>query len=637
MTMPVSKRPATSYKPRQLYWLLALAIAAVVAVLLLVLVWWAPQKAEPQPWEFWVSIGAALAIPVLLLVALARARHGHAMLQSLEHNFLEIMDAGADLVVISSMTGQILEVNRRTCQVLGFSREQLLDKTLWDIDIDCYLRQHPQTRYYLERGRTTSYETWYRTADGLRVPVESRARKAYWRDQPCLIELLRDITARKQADEALLESKSAVERARNLLESRMLERTEELQRRIVERNHAERRAQELATLLSDIIDCMPSAIITIDAQRRVSQWNQQAMRLTGIDAYQAIGQHMKTVLPQFDAQIDRLTEATRFGQLQHSARLSARLHDKNYLFDVMVYPLQQRGRGVVVRVDDITERSRMEQKLVQSEKMLSLGGLAAGMAHEINNPLGAILQSAQNIERRLAGDWPRNIQLAQQIGADMELIRRYLEQQRIPDFIGAIREAGDRAASIVTDMLSFSRPSTGELVAIDLVQAMDAAVRLATTDYNPKKKFDFRRILIVREFEENLPRVRAQRNQLEQVFLNLLINAAQALFEQASPQIVLRLLQRGNRAIIEVQDNGIGMDDSVRRRVFEPFFTTKEEGTGTGLGLSVSYFLITDQLHGAMDVESTLHVGSLFRIVLPAADAGPEALTGSSGQIELPL
>ncbi len=635
--MPVSTTAAAPYQPRQLYWLLALAIGTVVAVLVLVLVWWAPQRVTPQPWPFWVSIGAAVAIPLLLLFALVRVRHGHLMLQSLEHNFLEIMDAAADLVVVSSMTGQIIEVNRRTCQVLGFSREQLLGKTLWDIDIDCYLRQHPQTRYYLERGRTTSYETWYRTADGRRVPVESRARKAYWRDQPCLIELVRDITARKQADEALLESKSAVERARNLLESRMLERTEELQRRIVERNAAERRAQELATLLSDIIDCMPSAIITIDSQRRVTQWNQQAVKLSGIDAQHAAGQHLKTVLPQFDAQIDRLTEATRFGQLQHSARLSARLNDKNYLFDVMVYPLKQRGRGVVVRVDDITERSRMEQKLVQSEKMLSLGGLAAGMAHEINNPLGAILQSAQNIERRIAADWPRNNQLAQQIGTDMEIIRRYLETQRIPDFLASIREAGERAASIVTDMLSFARPGTGELVVIDLAQAMDAAVRLATTDYNQKKKFDFRRIQIVREFDDKLPNVRAQRNQLEQVFLNLLINAAQALFDQPAPQIVLRLLGRGNRAIIEVQDNGTGMDDSVRRRVFEPFFTTKEEGTGTGLGLSVSYFLITDQLHGTMEVESTLHVGSLFRIVLPAADAGPETLVGSSSQIELPL
>lgn len=624
--------------PRQLHLLLLTAVLTVLATLALVLFWWHPQLQRQQPWEFWVAIAAAVGVVVLLSVALLRVRHGQNMLLSLERNFLEFMDAAADMMVVSTLDGQLIDVNRRTCELLGYKREQLLGKTLWDLDVDCYLRQHPHTRYYLERGRTISYETWYRAADGRRIPVESRARKTWWRDQPCLIELVRDITARKQADDALQESKAAVERARNLLETRMLERTEELQRRIIERNLAEKRARELSSLLSEIIDCMPSVIITVDAQRRVTQWNRQASRLTGIDASQANGKSLKVLLPQFDAQIDSLTEATRYGQQQHATRMHARLNDQPYLFDVVVYPLPIRGRGVVIRVDDITERVRMEQTLVQSEKMLSLGGLAAGMAHEINNPLGAILQSAQNIERRIALDWPRNAELAKQLGTSISIVHQYLERQRIPDFLCGIREAGERAAAIVADMLSFARPGTGELVAIDLAAAMDAAVRLANTEYNQKKKYDFRRISVQRDYQPHLPKVRAQRNQLEQVFLNLLTNAAQALMNTNDPQIHLRLYRQGSQGVIEIRDNGSGMEEPVRKRVFEPFFTTKDEGSGTGLGLSVSYFLITDQLHGQMEVESSPGDGSLFRIRLPFADSlASDRDDDSAGQIELPL
>ena len=238
--------PPRRLLPRQLSVLLITAVITVLGILALVLVWWHPQTERPQPWEFWASISAAGAVVMLLLLALLRVRHGQTMLLSLERNFLEFMDAAADMMVISSLDGQIIDVNRRTCELLGYKREHLLGKMLWDLDIDCYLRQHPHTRYYLERGRTISYETWYRAADGRRVPVESRARKAWWRDQPCLIELVRDITARRQADDALQESTAAVERARNLLETRMLERTEELQRRIIERNLAEKRARELS-------------------------------------------------------------------------------------------------------------------------------------------------------------------------------------------------------------------------------------------------------------------------------------------------------------------------------------------------------------------------------------------------------
>ncbi len=121
--------------------------------------------------------------------------------------------------------------------------------------------------------------------------------------------------------------------------------------------------------------------------------------------------------------------------------------------------------GAVIRMDDITERIRIEQMMVQTEKMLSVGGLAAGMAHEINNPLSIIMQSAQNILRRVSKELPANRTEAEELGLDLDILHRYLEARGINGFIEGILEAGNRASRIVADMLAFSRRSTSEMSA----------------------------------------------------------------------------------------------------------------------------------------------------------------------------
>jgi len=271
--------------------------------------------------------------------------------------------------------------------------------------------------------------------------------------------------------------------------------------------------------------------------------------------------------------------------------------------------------------------------------MLSLGGLAAGMAHEINNPLGAIVQSTQNIKRRLSGDLPRNISMAEKSQLSLKQLAMYVQLQEIDVFLDGIMASGERAASIVGDMLSFARPTAPENTMVDLIEAVDAAVRLSAKDYNQKKQFDFRNVEVRKTYSPNVGKVFAQKNQLEQVFLNLLINAAQALAgrssDNSSPLIELIVRREGTTAVVEIIDNGPGMDETVRKRVFEPFFTTKEEKTGTGLGLSVSYFIITDQLAGSLSVESKLGQGCRFTIRLPMLT--DESQTPSDEQIEMPL
>ncbi len=195
-----------------------------------------------------------------------------------------------------------------------------------------------------------------------------------------------------------------------------------------------------------------------------------------------------------------------------------------------------------------------------------------------------------------------------------------MEKREINHFLDEMLDLGKRAATIISDMLKFSRKSESTMALTDLATSIENSIELTRKDYDLKKKFDFRDIDTVTEFDPNLPPVPCNQIEIEQVILNLLRNAAQAMTEEARnspPQIILRLFAEENAARIEVEDNGPGMDQSTQNRIFEPFYTTKSVGQGTGLGLSVSYIIITNNHQGTMEVESEPGKGTRFIIRLP--------------------
>ncbi|OQY57632.1 MAG: hypothetical protein B6245_16045 [Desulfobacteraceae bacterium 4572_88] len=396
---------------------------------------------------------------------------------------------------------------------------------------------------------------------------------------------------------------------------------------ITKRKRAEEELRHLRNYLSNIINSMPSMLIGIDTESKVTQWNKTAEQITGIPADVAQGRTLADVFPRMVSEMEKIAESIRTSETrQERKKPQVSENGETRYEDVTVYPLIANGaEGAVIRIDDVTDRVRMEEMMIQGEKMLSVGGLAAGMAHEINNPLAGMMQTANVMANRLGEkmDMPANLRAAEAAGTTMEAIRNFMDARDIPRMLSAITESGRRAAAIVENMLSFARKSDDRAYFHDLEKLLDKTLELAASDYDLKKHYDFKLIQVKKEYEDNLPPVPCEGARIQQVLLNILRNGAHAMQEGSlkgeSPCFILRLAheREAGRVCIEIEDNGPGMDEDTLKRVFEPFFTTKAVGIGTGLGLSVSYFIITENHEGEMTVESRPGAGAKFIIRLP--------------------
>lgn len=390
---------------------------------------------------------------------------------------------------------------------------------------------------------------------------------------------------------------------------------------ITEREAAAHESMQLRNYLQNVVDSMPSILVAVDRECRIVQLNNSARDAIATGSNEVLGQPLETVFGRFSDDMADIRNAIATGRPSTALRRIRTTQAGEVHEDISVYPLVGRVSGAVVRVDDVTERMRIEALMIQSEKMLSVGGLAAGMAHEINNPLAGIIQNAQVMKNRFDVTLEVNRDTAAACQLPLDGLQEYLKRRGIHRMMDNISRSGWRAARIVDNMLSFSRKSSVEYKPLNLAQLVDATVELASNDFDLKKKYDFRRIEIKREYAADMPRVACERGQIQQVILNLLKNGAQAMSQSdpeiAHPCFTVRLSRRDGMAQIDVQDNGPGMKPEVLKRVFEPFYTTKQVGVGTGLGLSVSYFIVTENHKGSMKASSSPGQGACFSVQLP--------------------
>lgn len=479
----------------------------------------------------------------------------------------------------------LVNVNHSTCELMGYSEEELVGNSARMFYETQEEYEHAGRRLYdeLQQKGRTSVETLFKRKDGAIRQVFLSAAMLRAEDPSAgYVVTIQDITERKQAEE----------------ETRRL------------RNY-----------LGSIINSMPSMLIGVDLEGLVTMWNDVAVKETGVTAKAARAQSVERLLPMLSGHLDKVREAVESRTVKAESKAPRIVGGQLRYEDVTVYPLISNGvEGAVIRVDDVTERVRLDEVILQSEKMLSVGRLAAGMAHEINNPLGVILQASQNILRRLSPDIPANARAASESGVALGSILQYFEQREILTFLDDIRQSGQRAAEIVSNMLSFSRKAETGMSTTNLLELLDRTVVLAAGDYDLKKHYDFRQIEIAREYAADTPPVLCHGGKIQQVFLNILRNGAEAMGavkdQGRTPRFVLRVCGEGAMVRVEIEDNGHGMDEATRKRLFEPFFTTKPPGIGTGLGLSVSYFIVTEDHRGSISVESAKGVGSRFIIRL---------------------
>ncbi len=507
--------------------------------------------------------------------------------RELENKYLSYFHTLPDASLVTrDSDGMIIETNNAFSKVFGYTSEDISGKTTLDIGLWVDLSAWEQWAKSLHELSTGNQcEMHARRKDGSVAVVLLSSRKWVTNEETYSLTVCKDISDRKREEEEL---------------------------------------RRLRNYLTNIIQSMPSVLIGVDQNGKVTQWNRRTESDTKLLSSEAIGRRLEEVFPRISDQMSEIFRSIKDRNSRHVARRSYSEAGELHYEDMTIFPLIANGvEGAVIRLDDITEKVRMEEMMVQSEKMLSIGGLAAGMAHEINNPLGGMMQTASVMRDRLLGDLPANRTVADRCGISLNALHAYAETRGIPQMLDTIRDSGLRAAGIVQNMLSFSRKADSTRTSADLPSLINETLELAGTDYNLKKNYDFRKIEIIRQYAEDLPPVPCEPQKIQQVLLNLFRNSAEAMQDAllqnvmpSPPRIIVRTVRDGGMARIEIEDNGPGMAEEIRKRIFEPFFTTKAVGQGTGLGLSVSYFIIVENHGGQISVESELGKGTRFIIRL---------------------
>jgi two-component system NtrC family sensor kinase len=417
-----------------------------------------------------------------------------------------------------------------------------------------------------------------------------------------------------------------------LLEQRLSTRTDAWRHANDTLEQAEQRHRITTALLNEtkeylnsIINSMPSVMIGVTPSGHVTHWNSAAELATGIREKKALGFRLQEVYPDLPVPPDMIEEAISLSEPRTKEGIRIEQHGNTRHIDITVYPLHSLElTGAVIRVDDVTVRQKLDSMMLQNEKLKSLGELAAGMAHEINNPLAAILQSLQNVERRLDPEQAGNQAAATTLGLDMNKLDAYLEAREIKRFLDGMDNAGRRAAEIVRNMLEFSRSSSRQLEPTQLNDVAHASVNFMRNAIEFSMPALSERLAIEEDYDSSLPILPASGTELQQVLVNLLKNAAQAIQEAKRETPLIRISTRyiPPLAEIRVEDNGTGMSLATSKQIFDPFFTTKVVGQGTGLGLSISHFIITQRHHGRIEVRSAPDKGTTFIITLPIAQPG---------------
>jgi PAS domain S-box-containing protein len=514
--------------------------------------------------------------------------------------FMEQMSQGAGLI---STQGICTYANPRLADLLGVPLERLVGSSF-----DAFVLEEERARFraLVEEDGTVlgGGELSLIKGDGVRVPALISLGKADLDGSVAACLVVTDITERKLVEQRLADAE-----------------------------------ESLTITLHSIADAM----IATDMAGRVTRMNRVAEALTGWTLEEAVSQPLDQVFCTVDQDAHLPLPSPVACVLREAVVAGIGNHVALRAKDGTVRPIAGSGapilamggriRGVVLVFRDLSaerrtaqarhdaeerlrgEREQMQAQLMFADRMVTMGTLAAGVAHEINGPLAYM---TTNLDL-LARDLPKLLRALGHTSPEPEEL-----SERVPERLRRVRDGAQRIRTVAGGLKTFSRADGETLARVDLRRVLDASISMAWTEIRHRAR-------LVRDFNDALA-VTGNESRLGQVFLNLLTNAAHSIEEGRVDDNEIRVtsgLDRQGRVMVEIRDTGCGIPSGHLSRIFEPFFTSKPIGVGTGLGLAICRSIV-DSLGGEITAESRPGVGSAFRVLLPPAPSSPAEETTPS-------
>lgn len=351
--------------------------------------------------------------------------------------------------------------------------------------------------------------------------------------------------------------------------------------------------------LENILTHAPLIVITTDLNGRVVSFNRGAEETLGYSASEIIGKPANSLYKEQGERERLLERVTREGAVRDYQTELIRKDEITVSVSISLSLLKDSSGkiiGTVGMCKDISHRRALMDQVIQSERQAAVGRLAAGVAHEINNPLAMIGEIAGYLHD-LASGGPGS--------KDAELVPELLEG--LPNILKHVK----RGRSITHRLLRFARKSVAKVDVANVNAAIEEIIPFVEKDALMAK------VTIHRKFEPNLPKVSVEELQLQEIFINLIQNSIQAQWGRESGNIWLETKKENGKVAVTVEDDGPGIDESIQDKIFDPFVTTKPPGQGTGLGLSICYGIVK-RYNGEIRVDSKKDKGAIFKVIFPA-------------------
>jgi PAS domain S-box-containing protein len=492
--------------------------------------------------------------------------------------YRKLAERASDLISRTDPSGRCIYISPSCRDVLGYEPKELAGKHAI-VDL-----AHPDDRLEQEQVLTRFVHQGKTSASPLRRRLRRKDGTYVWLETITNIE--------RDGDGRIVEVQSWA-------------------RDVTSRVHAEQALAQSEARFRSLLDKLPDGV-AVHAGGVISYANAEMARMTGYERpEELVGRSVLDFVhpDERDSVIARLRDSQRTGVRGRERRMLTR-DGASRVFEITTLPVMFEGAIAFLAIcHDVTERKRMEERLALAERLALVGRLASGVGHEINNPLAYMLGSIDLARADLGA-------LAASACANERITR--LEQHLV-----TMREGAERVRDIVRDLKSLSAGTDDRLGPVDVEHTLDVAAATAAHEIRVRAR-------LVKEYG-GVPAAWGNEGRLAQVFINLLVNAAQAIPEGAANDNEIRILTREERGLIvvEIRDTGTGIAAEDLPRIFEPFFTTKPKGVGTGLGLSISHAIVS-ALGGTLAAERVSPHGALLRVTLRASS---EALTQATSAV----